>query len=114
MTCNLLSMTAWSRNILQMFGPTRSNNAPLGNLCTRHFTFTSDLSLVPALEFTVLKCWDPQVGRDALALLATETRQEGAWEGSRVALIAVEVVRLAKGLHFGNPAIPGEAGVREG
>ncbi|XEV01329.1 hypothetical protein FSHL1_006616 [Fusarium sambucinum] len=107
------SITTRSRDILQMFQPMRSNDATLEKTCTPHFTFTSDLGLVPALYFTVLKCRDSQVRRDALSILATETRQEGAWEGSRLALIAAEVVRLEKGPHLEYSEIPSGADVCE-
>lgn len=83
-----------SKKALQVFKPVTSSRGPSYGHCTKHYTFTSDIGLVPVLYYTALKCRDPRMRRDALSMLATETRQEGIWEGPTAALIAAEVIRL--------------------
>ncbi|KAH7016679.1 C6 zinc finger domain-containing protein [Ilyonectria destructans] len=86
-----------SKKALQVFKPVTSSRGLSYGHCTKHYTFTSDMGLIPVLYFTALKCRDPRIRRDALSMLATETRQEGIWEGPIAALIAAEVIRLEEG-----------------
>ncbi|CAG9996336.1 unnamed protein product [Clonostachys byssicola] len=88
------SIIASSKEIVQIYNPATPRDPRSHAHCTQHFTFTSDLGLIPVLYYTALKCRDPQMRRDAVSMLATKTRQEGIWEGPIVALIAAEVIRL--------------------
>ena len=83
-----------SKKALQVFKPVLSSGGSSYGHCTKYYTFTSDLGLVPVLYYTALKCRDRRIRRDALSMLATDTRQEGIWEGSTAALIAAEVIQL--------------------
>ncbi|KAM0230408.1 hypothetical protein ACHAP5_011370 [Fusarium lateritium] len=88
------SIIAWAKELTETNKPSASKHAASHSHCSRYFTFTSDLGLIPALYYTAIKCRDLELRKTALSMLATKTHQEGIWEGSTAALIAAEVIRL--------------------
>ena len=97
-TSQFASILASSKDVIQVPRPVTSGRLSPCGAYTLHFGFTSDLGLIPVLYYTALKCRDPRMRRDALAMLATETRQEGIWDGTTAALIAAEVIRIEEAL----------------
>ncbi|KAF4466852.1 C6 zinc finger domain-containing [Fusarium albosuccineum] len=106
-TLQFASIVAASKEILQMYQPVITSPTSSVAHCTRQFTFTSDIGLVPVLYYTALKCRDPEVRGTAVSMLDTQAHQEGIWEGPTAALIVAEMIRLEQ-------ESPGEGDIDKG
>lgn len=60
----------------------------------RH-AFTFEMGIIPSLYFTVLKCRDPKLRREAIQLLGlARPRKEGLWDAGALQTIAQRVIEM--------------------
>nr|XP_036582417.1 uncharacterized protein CTRU02_07461 [Colletotrichum truncatum]KAF6791121.1 hypothetical protein CTRU02_07461 [Colletotrichum truncatum] len=67
---------------------------PAAGYCSKGFSFTADMGLIPPLYYSALKCRAPAIRRRAITLLETVMDKESIWNGPVAAQVAREVVKI--------------------
>lgn len=62
--------------------------------CTHTARFTFEMSIIPPLYHTAVRCRCPVTRREAISLLARHPRREGLWDAEQHVLVAKRVIEL--------------------
>lgn len=66
-------------------------------VASRRPTFTMSLGIIQALWMVCVRCRNPVLRRDALAILRACRRREGVWDSNVAALVAERVIQMEEG-----------------
>lgn len=64
--------------------------------CTRN-GFTVEMGYIPPVYYTAIKCRVPQIRRQAVRVLRAAPHREGLWNGSLLADIVEEIIKVEEG-----------------
>ncbi|KAJ5446208.1 Protein of unknown function DUF3468 [Penicillium cf. griseofulvum] len=73
--------------------------------------FTVEMGYIPPLYYTALKCRVPRLRRQAVRALRTAPHREGLWNGSLLANVMEEIIRVEEGdIYAGDVRVNSSAG----